>query len=142
MSRLLMLLTLLQNHFDAGKYISLEQLIEKTKFDYYARLQQSSENWPRNANNYEPFLDYYLSIILQAYRDLEDRVQLVAQRTPVTKLILHHLHSELRPLTKRELMALIPQYSQKSIERGLTSLQNEAKIAIVGRGRATKYRLL
>nr|WP_316042915.1 Fic family protein [Lactiplantibacillus plantarum] len=55
MSRLLMLLTMYQAQLNVGKYISLENLIEKTKRSYYEVLKQSSLNWQNNQNDYAPF---------------------------------------------------------------------------------------
>lgn len=142
-SRLLMLLTLYQNNFLVGKFVSIEQLIERTKSAYYERLQQSSTDWMKNGNSYAPFLDYFLSIILQAYRDLNERINITQpQAKSAAELVLNALQRELRPLSKRELLPLVPEYSQRSIERALLELQIKQQIEKIGRGRATRYRLV
>lgn len=143
MSRLLMLLTLYQTKYDVGKYISLERLIERTKDNYYATLFQNSINWLENDNSYESFLNYFLSIILEAYRDLENRLSLKQQskEKSATALILNGLQSELRPLSKSKLVSLIPSYSEVSIKRALITLQSDNQIQKIGAGRATKYTL-
>ncbi len=130
-----------QNH--VGKYISLERLIERTKDNYYATLFQNSINWLENDNSYESFLNYFLSIILEAYRDLENRLSLKQQskEKSATALILNGLQSELRPLSKSELVSLIPSYSEISIKRALITLQSDTQIQRIGAGRATKYTL-
>ena len=140
MSRLLMLLTLYQNKFFVGKYISIEQLIERTKTNYYSALESSSVNWMENTNSYENFLDYFLSIVLQAYRDLADRVLISKdEKISATTLIMRNLQDKLIPLTKNDLVELTPQYSQVTIERNLRLLLADGKIAKIGKGRATKY---
>ncbi|MCL1850024.1 MAG: Fic family protein, partial [Bacteroidetes bacterium] len=48
MSRLLSLLLLYKAGFDAGKYISFEEQINKNKNSYYEALRKSSENWESN----------------------------------------------------------------------------------------------
>ena len=138
-----MLLTLYQTKYDVGKYISLERLIERTKDNYYATLFQNSINWLENDNSYESFLNYFLSIILEAYRDLENRLSLKQQskEKSATALILNGLQSELRPLSKSELVSLIPSYSEISIKRALITLQSDTQIQRIGAGRATKYTL-
>lgn len=138
-----MLLTLYQTKYDVGKYISLERLIERTKDNYYATLFQNSINWLENDNSYESFLNYFLSIILEAYRDLENRLSLKQQskEKSATALILNGLQSELRPLSKSELVSLIPSYSEVSIKRALITLQSDNQIQKIGAGRATKYTL-
>ncbi|MDN5966267.1 MAG: Fic family protein, partial [Lactococcus sp.] len=140
MSRLLMLLTMYQAQLNVGKYISLENLIEKTKQSYYEVLKQSSLNWQNNQNDYAPFLDYFLGVILQAYRNLNDRLNLV-QDKPVsaTDLILTTLTQELKPLSRSELTALIPQYSDITIKRALSELKKSQRIKLIGKGRSSKY---
>lgn len=50
MSRLLSLLLLYKNGFDAGKYVSFEEQINNNKGYYYATLKQSSTSWDTNEN--------------------------------------------------------------------------------------------
>ncbi len=140
MSRLLMLLTMYQAQFNVGKYISLEHLIEKTKSSYYEVLKQSSLNWQSNRNDYAAFLDYFLGIVLQAYRELTDRLDVVQKKSSsAADLILKALVEELKPLSRNELNALIPQYSDITIKRALSQLKKSEKIKLIGKGRASKY---
>ncbi|KRK93658.1 Fic family protein [Companilactobacillus futsaii] len=142
MSRLLMLLTMYKSGFEVGKFISIESLIEKTKPAYYVSLQNSSRNWATNKNSYQPFLDYFLSIVLQAYRDLQDRLQPSEKKISVTNSIINNLQDKLYPLSKRELSSLIPEYSLITIERALKELLDSKRIKKVGAGRSTKYILI
>lgn len=50
MSRLLSLLLLYKNGFDAGKYVSFEEQINNNKGDYYEALKESSTSWDTNEN--------------------------------------------------------------------------------------------
>ena len=50
-------------------------LIEKSKETYYEALQSSSFGWHDDENNYEPFVKYYLGIVLKAYNEFESRVE-------------------------------------------------------------------
>lgn len=142
MSRLLMLLELHQLGFDVGKYISLERLIEKTKAQYYNTLLKSSgKQWSENKNDYSYFIDYFLSIVLQAYRELDSRIDFTND-TDINpeSLILAKLSNSLRPLSRRELMGLIPQYGETTIKHALATLRKQHKIKLIGRGRASKYK--
>ena len=67
MSRLLTLLLFYRAGYIVGKYVSMEMLIEKTKETYYEALQASSTGWHEGENSYEPFVKYYLGIMLKAY---------------------------------------------------------------------------
>ncbi len=53
----------------------MEMLIEKTRETYYEALQASSVGWYDGENNYEPFVKYYLDILLKAYNEFENRVE-------------------------------------------------------------------
>lgn len=64
MSRLLTLLLLYQSGFIVGKYISIEKIIEGSKETYYEVLQDSSINWHENENDYKPFVNYMLGVIV------------------------------------------------------------------------------
>ena len=75
MSRLLTLLLLYKSGYIVGKYISIEKLIEKSKDTYYEQLQASSYRWHENENDYEPFVEYYLGVIIAAYKEFSSRVQ-------------------------------------------------------------------
>ena len=77
MSRLLTLLCLYKAGYIVGKYISIEHLIEKTKESYYECLQASSAGWHEDENDYEPFVKYMLGIVVAAYRDFTERVNVL-----------------------------------------------------------------
>ena len=81
MSRLLTLLLFYKAGYIVGKYVSMEMLIEKTKETYYEALQASSTGWHECENSYEPFVKYYLGIILKAYNEFESRVEHLKNRS-------------------------------------------------------------
>ena len=144
MSRLLTLLTMYQLGFEVGKYISLEKIIEDTKEDYYRVLKESSIGWNENRNNYLPFINYYLGIVVASYRDLIERMGLVHQpkkELSADKLIIKTLQQQLRPLSRAELVELIPRYSQTTIQRNIRKLKTEKKIIPIGKGKLVKYAL-
>ena len=60
-----------------GKYVCLENQIEKTKASYYETLERSDMHWNNEGNDITPFIKYMLGTILTAYRDFEERVVLV-----------------------------------------------------------------
>ncbi|GAA3638478.1 Fic family protein [Lactobacillus hamsteri] len=142
MSRLLMLLTMYQLGFEVGKYISLEKIIEDSKESYYEALAASSVDWNENKNNYLPFIDYYLGIVVKAYRELIERMGLVhnpQKQLSAEKLILKILQQNLKPMSRAELVEQIPRYSQTTIQRNLKKLKDENKIQMIGKGRNVKY---
>ena len=77
MSRLLTTLLLYRCGFYVGKYISLEANIAKNKYLYYASLNDSQDNWHDGNDNKVPFIKYILGTILSAYKDFEERFNLI-----------------------------------------------------------------
>ena len=78
MSRLLTTLLLYKSGYVIGKYISLESKIAKNKNLYYDALEACQRGWYENQEDPAPFIKYLLRTILAAYRDFEDRVDLVS----------------------------------------------------------------
>ena len=141
MSRLLTLLLLYQNDYIVGKYISLEKLIERTKDSYYDVLQESSQGWIEDENNYEPFVKYILGVIVAAYREFFDRAQIVEEKkVPKPDRIDELIKNHLGTITKTEIVEATPGISTTTVQRTLTDLVKAEKIIKIGNGRYTKYK--
>lgn len=140
MSRLLTLLLLYKAGYIVGKYISIEQLIERTKFSYYDSLKESSVGWHEEKNNYTPFVQYLLSVIVAAYRDFSTRVQtLIQSGLSKPDRIAELMESTYGEFTKSQIMEKCPDISQVTVQRTLAELLKSKRIIKVGGGRYTKY---
>jgi len=140
MSRLLTLLLFYKAGYIVGKYISMEMLIEKTKETYYEALHASSDGWHDGANSYEPFVKYYLGIILKAYHEFENRVEhLKYRRLSKPERIQAIFEQKIGKVTKKEIMELCPDISKVTVERTLTALVKSGYIAKIGAGPSTGY---
>ena len=139
-SRLLTLLLFYKAGYIVGKYVSMEMLIEKTKETYYEVLQESSIGWHEGENSYEPFVKYYLGIILKAYHEFESRVEHLKHRSlSKPDRIKAVIDKRVGKITKKEIMELCPDISKVTVERTLTDLVKSGYIAKVGAGPATAY---
>ena len=140
MSRLLTLLLFYKAGYIVVKYVSMEMLIEKTKETYYEALQASSNGWHEGENNYEPFVKYYLGIMLKAYNEFESRVEHLKNRS-ISKpdRIKAVIDNKVGKITKKEIMELCPDISKVTVERTLTNLVKSGYIAKVGAGPSTGY---
>ena len=140
MSRLLTLLLFYKAGYIVGKYVSMEMLIEKTKETYYEVLQASSTGWHECENSYEPFVKYYLGIILKAYNEFESRVEHLKNRSlSKPERIKAVIDQKVGKITKKEIMELCPDISKVTVERTLTDLVKSGYITKVGAGPATAY---
>lgn len=140
MSRLLTLLLFYKAGYIVGKYVSMEMLIEKTKETYYEALQASSTGWHEGENSYEPFVKYYLGIMLKAYNEFENRVEhLKYHNLSKPDRIKAVIDNKVGKITKKEIMELCPDISKVTVERTLTDLVKSGYIAKVGAGPSTGY---
>lgn len=140
MSRLLTLLLFYKAGYIVGKYVSMEMLIEKTKETYYEALQASSTGWHEGENSYEPFVKYYLGIMLKAYNEFESRVEHLKHRSlSKPDRIKAVIDNKIGKITKKEIMELCPDISKVTVERTLTDLVKSGHIAKVGAGPSTGY---
>ena len=140
MSRLLTLLLLYRAGYIVGKYISIERLIEQTKETYYEALQSSSIGWHEDKNDYIPFVQYTLGVILAAYRDFSTRVRtLAANNFSKPERIREIIKDTLGTITKTEIMEKCPDISQVTVQRALNDLLKSGEIIKIGGGRYTAY---
>ena len=140
MSRLLTLLMLYRAGYIVGKYISIEKFIADTKDSYYEALQESSQGWHEGTNDYLAFVRYMLGVIVAAYREFADRVEIfvvkkLSKPGRVREIIKHNTGR----VTKIEIMEQCPDISQKTVERALKELMANGEIIKIGGGRYTKY---
>lgn len=140
MSRLLTLLCLYRAGYIVGRYISIEHLIEKTKESYYDDLQASSAGWHEEENDYVPFVQYMLGVVVAAYRDFTARVEtLTASGLSKPERIAKLIQSNYGEITKTEIMEKCPDISQITIQRALADLLERDQIIKISGGRYTKY---
>lgn len=140
MSRLLTLLILYQSGYYVGQYISIEKLISDTKENYYEALQASSWEWHEEHNDYAPFVKYMLSMILAAYREFAQRVDILADRTMSKPNRIHEIIKRTYgKITKAEIMEQCPEISQTTVQRTLNELVKSGQIIKIGGGRYTSY---
>ncbi len=139
MSRLLTTLLLYKSGFLVGKYISLEKKIQITKSEYYEALSESSNGWIDNENNDTPFVKYLFGTIVAAYRDFENRVNIVGKKLSAKEMVVSAINQKLGKFTKSDIQELCPEIGVKSIEKALKELCEEHFITKMGVGRATYY---
>ena len=140
MSRLLTLLLLYRAGYIVGKYISIEKMIEQTKETYYEALQNSSAYWHEEKNDYIPFVQYMLGVIVAAYREFSSRVKLIgASNMSKPERIREIIKDTLGKITKTEIMQKCPDISQVTVQRALNELVTSGEVLKIGGGRYTAY---
>ena len=123
-----------------GKYVSIEKIVENTKESYYETLKNSSINWYNNSNDYIFFSEYYLSVILRAYKDFSNRIEYMTNKKMTAKeRILLLIDKNISKISKKQITEICPDISVTTIEKALNELINEELILKIGDGRYTSY---
>jgi len=140
-SRLLLLLQCYHLGYEAGRYISLERLIEQNKERYYETLEQSSQGWHEGRHDPWPFINYLLSILKSAYCEFAERVGSVKlPRGSKTDLILSAINRFDGEFAVSQLEQACPGVSRDMIRRVLREQQMIGAIECQGRGPAARWK--
>ncbi len=141
MARLLSVLLLYQNEYEVGRYISLERIIEQSKQSYYDTLYRSSHGWHEGNHDASPWMEYWLSTVLAAYKEFESRIgKLTTGRGRKTEIVLNAIDGFLADFTITDLQKACPTVGRDLIRSILLRLRREGKLEPVGKGRYAKWR--
>lgn len=140
MSRLLSLLLLYKNGYDAGKYVSFEEQINHYKAYYYESLRQSSSGWESNENSYFPFIENFLSTLYMCYKELDKRFAVVHGRKVTKKARVEAtVLNSLTPISKAEICQILPDVSPTTVEAVLGAMVKSGSVIRIGQARNTRY---
>lgn len=139
MSRLLTTLLLYRSGFYVGKYISLEAKIAKNKDLYYEALGKAQDGWHEGEEDVVPFIKYLLGTILAAYKDFEDRFEIIEEKLPALEMVRKATKNKIGKFSKQDIRELCPTLSVSSIEGSLRTLVKEGELMKGGSGKATYY---
>ncbi|MBR2985114.1 MAG: Fic family protein, partial [Clostridia bacterium] len=114
MSRILTTLLLYKSGYVVGKYISLEKKIHSNKNEYYDVLQQASENWHEGTNDDTAFTKYLLGVVLSAYRDFEERLEIVSSKKSAKDMVKEVFSVKLGRIKKSDIMEMCPNLSRSA----------------------------
>ena len=139
MSRLLTTLLLYRSGFFVGKYISLEAKIADNKDLYYEALGKAQVGWHEGEDDASAFSKYLLGTILAAYKDFEERFELVEEKLPAIEVVRKATQQKIGSFKKQDIRELCPSLSLSSVEGALRKLVASGELRKEGVGKATYY---
>ena len=139
MSRLLTTLLLYRSGFFVGKYISLEAKIADNKDLYYEALGKAQVGWHEGEDDASAFIKYLLGTILAAYKDFEERFELVEEKLPAIEVVRKATQQKIGSFKKQDIRELCPSLSLSSVEGALRKLVASGELRKEGVGKATYY---
>jgi len=134
-SRLLLLAACYQLGYEAGRYISLERLIEENKERYYETLEASSQGWHEAKHDPWPLINFLLYILKLAHGEFERRVgQMASPKGAKTEMVEAAVEAMTGAFTVSDLERACPGVSRDMVRRVLRNLKETGKIESLGRG--------
>lgn len=142
MARLLTLLLLYHAGYEVGRYISLEQIVERTKESYYDTLYRSSAGWHDGRHDLMPWTEYLLGVvILGAYQELERRVGTVTgARGTKTAMVLDVIDRMVGEFSVADLQERCPTVGIDLLRRILRRERDAGRLECLGRGPNARWR--
>jgi len=139
-SRLLLLLQSYHLGYEAGRYISIERIIEQSKDRYYETLEQSSFGWHEGKHDPWPYINYILYTLKTAYREFEERVgQLRSPKGAKTELITAAIEKTIGPFRIADIQKECPGVSVDMIRQVLKKLRESGRVECLGRGQNAQW---
>ena len=140
-SRLMLLLQSYHLGLEVGRYISLERVIEERKERYYETLELSSQGWHEGQHDPWPYVNFVLSVLKDAYRELERRVGQTAEpRGAKSERVTEAVGRMPGSFRIADLRRACPGVSTDTIRRVLGEMRAAGQVECLGRGRDATWR--
>ena len=116
-SRLLLLFMLYRLGYEAGRYVSVERMIELSKDRYYETLEKSSVGWHEGRQDIWPYVNYVLYTIDEVYGEFENRFAHTGQkRGEKSRSVISVLNETEGKFTVRDIEWKCPGVSKETIK--------------------------
>ncbi len=141
LSRLLSMLLLYKNGYNVGKYVSFEKQIYNNIEPYYQAIRKSSINWDDNNNDYDSFIEIFLSCLYTSYIELNSRFKIVDGKKQNKKSRIEEtIKMSFKPISRKEIHLIWPDISHETIKKVVKNLLKENKIKKIGNFKDARYK--
>lgn len=140
LSRALTNLLLLQSGYEYIPYVSLEEIIEEKKYDYYTSLRQTQKRHKTEVENIDEWLNFFLdTLLIQAKKvkeltDNDDPTKLLSGRQMEIFKIF-----DTDPLSVMDIKSKLLNIPEVTIKQAVYRLVSLGLIGRIGLGRGTRY---
>ena len=138
-SRLLALLLMYQHGFEAGRYVSIERIIEETKESYYEVLKKASVDWFESKHDLVPWWHYFLGTVRTAYQELKNKVEQTTSGDNLSSIIRQTILSFEMPFSVADIVKMNPTIDRELVKKVIAGMKAEKKLKMVGKGRGAKW---
>lgn len=141
-SRALTNLLLLQAGYNYVQYVSLDEIIEQTKIEYYLALRATQKNHGTDHEDITPWVDYFLTSLTEQ----TERARKIMDEDQPEKLLsekqkeVYQLFTEGKEMGVAEISALLGGTIQReTIKQALSRLVKLKLLERIGQARGTRY---
>ena len=141
-SRALTNLLLLRAGYSYIPYVSLDEIIEQTKAEYYLALRATQKNHKTENENIGPWLEYFLNALVEQ----TERARKIMDEDQPEKLLsekqkeVFGLFTEGKEMGVAEVVALLEgRIERETVKQALSRLVKLKLLERVGQGRGTRY---
>ncbi|MGA4466884.1 Fic family protein [Bacillus bombysepticus] len=136
---MLMQLLLIKNGYTFVKYVCLDKHIKQNEARFYDSIYKSSANWHCNEHNTSFWLKIFLTIILEAYKELHSTIlDTICKHTKIER-IEDFILKQKKTFTKESIRNIYPDIAESTISKALTNLQLSSKIKLISKGRNARW---
>lgn len=145
LSRLLVILMLLQAGYQYVPYSSFESVIESTKADYYRALRTSQVTLESDSPNWQPWMEYFFRTLLRQIKLLEEKIDFEMRIkeygfSQLASTILFYAHK--KPYVTNRHLVDVTGVSRNTIKKMIQGLVKKGFLVKRGAGRSTIYELV
>ncbi len=142
LSRLLTTLLLLQNEYMFIKYVSFENLIEKSKKEYYQTLMEGQKNRNNENENISKWTLFFLDKLNELTQKLDAKYDIFKTKggylNERQKEIKEYIKQN-QPLKISDLAKKFEEININTIKKDLQYMKREKEIRTIGKGKGTVY---
>lgn len=142
MSRAITNFLLLKSGYAYVPYISLDEIIEQTKTEYYLSLRVTQKKHKTKNEDITPWLKYFVSILLEQVKRAESLIKLENPEQLLSKKqsLIYGLFDD-KELSVGDVYSLLDNKTPKvTIKQAISRLLKLKLVEKIGQGRATRYR--
>lgn len=141
LGRLLTLVLLYHAGYEVGRFISLERVMEESKETYYDALFRSSQKWHEGDHDLRPWWDYFLGMLVAAYKEFESRVGVITTaRGAKREMVMAAFERLPDTFGFSDLLRACQGVGYSTLRRALEELRKSRKVKCLGRGRDAQWK--
>ena len=139
LSRLILHFLLKKYGYDIDDYFAIAYLMKQHLGEYIDAFKQSSANWHKSENDYEPYVSFVLKRILEAYRKLDYMLEVNSMKATAEEKVLKVVVDSATPISKTVVLRVLYALSKVTVEKALSKLVDEGRVQLITKGRYSKY---